>query len=275
MNPNFVAGFEAISLYRSNDSVGPYSQNESLQSFDRELSGRFILSRLFGSLERLDFIFTGPFHFEKQSSMIGPVDSSLPSTLAPAFDAADRHQPSHRIKLSSYELNRCSSGDEQSQFFYGLRFFDHNERFTLDSTRGASSSQFQIETENFMAGGQIGLDLFRPVSQRLSLGIGSLVGVYGNFANASVRASSGATSLLATSDNGLRINFMFGVNGRLKYQVSKSITAFGGYELWYFPGLATAADQRLAGDPLHTSFSMQTDDDQLFRGWSAGLSGRF
>ena len=274
VHPNFLVGYEAIRFHRSNDSVGPYSQNDPLQRFDGELSGRTTLSRVFGDLERLDFIFTSPFHFEKQNSILGPVDSNLPGSISSAFNAADRHEQSHHIKLSSYELN-CSSGDELAKFFYGLRFVDHHERYALDSTTGSSFGHFRIETENFMAGGQIGLDLFRPISQRLSLGIGSLIGLYGNFASASISASDGATSLLDTGDSGFRINSLFGGNGRLKYQVTKNIVASGGYEVWYFPGLATAADQRLAANPLLTSFSLQTDDDQLFRGWSAGLSGRF
>jgi len=273
--PNFLVGYEAIGLHRSNDSVGPYSQNAPLQNFDRELTGRFTVSRLFGGLERLDFIFTGPFHFEKQNSVSGPVDSNLPVTISSGFDAADRHQQSHSIKFSSYELNRCSTGDDLSQFFYGLRFLDHNERYTLDATKGVTGSHFRIETENFMAGGQIGLELFRPISQRFSVGCGSLVGVYGNFAKAAVSASNGANSILDASDRGFRINSMFGGHARLKYMVSKNIVASGGYELWYFPGLATAADQRLPGGPQPASFSLQSNDDQLFRGWSAGLSGRF
>ena len=274
VHPNFLVGYEAIRFHRSNDSVGPYSQNDSLQRFDTELSGRTTLSRLFGDLERIDFIFTSPFHFEKLNSVSGPVDSNLPASISSAFNVADRHENSHHIKLSFYELN-FSSGDELSKFFYGLRIVDHNEHFALDSTKGSSNGHFRIETDNFMAGGQMGLDLFRPVSQRLAVGIGSSGGVFGNFASASVRASTGATSLLDVGDSGFRINSMFGLNGRLKYQVTKNITASGGYEVWYFPWLATAADQRLASDPLLTSFSLQTDDDQLFRGWSAGLSGRF
>ena len=273
--PNFLVGYEAISFHRSNDSVGPFSQNAPMQYFDREMTGRFTVSKLFGGLERIDFIFTGPFHFEKQNSVSGPVNSNLPGTISSGFDAADRHQQSHSIKLSSYELNRCSSGDDLSQFFYGLRFLEHNERYMLDSTKGLAGSHFRIESENFMAGGQIGLDLFRPVSQRFSVGFGSSVGVYGNFATAAVSASDGANSILDASDSGFRINSMFGGNGRLKYQVSKNIVASGGYELWYFPGLATAADQRLPSGPQPASFSLQSDDDQLFRGWSAGLSGRF
>jgi hypothetical protein len=274
VHPNFLVGYEAIRFHRSNDSVGPYSQNDPLQRFDTELSGRTTVSRLFGDLERIDFIFTGPFHFEKRNSVSGPVDSNLPASISPAFNAADRHNQSHHIQLSSYELN-FSSGDELSKFSYGLRIVDHNELFAFDSTKATSDSHFRVETENFMAGGQMGVDLFRPVSQRLSVGIGFMGGVFGNFASASVGASNGATSLMDAGASGFRINSMFSGNGRLKYQVTKNITASGGYEVWYFPGLATAADQRLASDPLLTPFSLQTDDDQFFRGWSAGLSGRF
>ena len=273
--PNFCVGYETISFRRGNDSVGPYSQGEGLNRFDQEVSGRYTFSRLLGKMDRIEFKFTGPFHWDRQSISIGPVNSSLPAAIASSFDGADRHRQFHGVRLSSYELNRCWSGDELSMIYGGLRLFDHAERYRLESTKGLSISSFRLETDNFLAGGQLGMNLFRPISQRLTVGFATAIGLYGNFASGSLNAGDGVTTLVGASESVFRLNSMFEMSGLVNYRISQNIVATGGYEWWYFPGLATPADQRLAYNSQLSQFSIRTGDDQLFRGWSVGLSARF
>ena len=273
--PNFLIGYEAIGLRRGSDSIGPYSEGSELPRFEQEIAGRYTFSKLLGSLERIEFKFTGPLHWDRESSATGPVDSILPISLNAAFNGADRHQQSHRIRLSSYELNRCWTGDELSKIFGGLRFLDHDEQYQLESTKGMTSSNFRLKTHNFMVGGQVGLSMFRPLSQRLTAGFGTAMGLYGNFTSGSLNAADGSTTLANTTESKLRINSLFEWGGRLNYRVSQNIDAACGYEWWYFPSLSTAADQRLSDSPQGPQFSLRTGDDQLFRGWTAGLSMRF
>ena len=273
--PNFLVGYEVLGFHRSNDTVGPYSQGQGLDRFDQDTSARYTFSRLLGGIERIDFKFTGPFHWEKQSAVTGPVDSNFPSGINAAFDQADSHRLSHQIRLSSYELNRCWSSDELSTFFYGLRVFDHSERYHLDASKGAGSGIFQLATNNFLAGGQIGLNLSRPLSQRWTVGFDGGLGLYGNFANGSLDANNGSSTLLDSSDNRFRLTSVITTGGRVNYRVSQNIVATGAYEYWYFPGLATAADQHLSNNAQLASLALRTGDDQLFRGWSLGLSARF
>ncbi|HUP78967.1 MAG TPA: hypothetical protein VM260_10460 [Pirellula sp.] len=273
--PNFCVGYETVSFRRGNDSVGPYSQGEGLNRFDQEVSGRYTFSRLLGKMDRIECKFTGPFHWDRQSTSMGPVNSSFPATIASSFDGADRHRQFHGVRLSSYELNRCWSGDELSMIYGGLRLFDHAERYRLESTKGASVSSFRLETDNFLAGGQMGMNLFRPISQRLTVGFASAMGLYGNFASGSLNAGDGVTTPVGASESGFHLNSMFEMSGRVNYRISQNIVAIGGYEWWYFPGLATPADQRLAYNSQLSQFSIRTGDDQLFRGWSVGLSARF
>ena len=273
--PNILVGYESIGFRRRNDSVGPYSQGEGLHRFDQDISGRYTFSRLLGNIDRIEFKFTGPVHWGRESTEIGSVDSNLPTSVATSFDGADRHQQSHRVRFSSYELNHCWAGDELSMIFCGLRLIDYDERYRLESTKGVSTSSFRLETNNFLAGGQLGMYLFRPISQRLTAGFGAAIGLYGNFASGSLSFTDGATTLVDTSDSGFRVNSMFEISGRINYRVSQNMVATGGYEGWYFPGLATVADQRISNNVQLSQFSMRTGDDQLFRGWSAGLSIRF
>ncbi len=273
--PNFVIGYESIHFRRSNDSVGPYSQGDGLDRFAHDVSGRYTFSWLSGNIDRIEFKFTGPFHWDRQSATIGPVNSNLPASFASAFDGADRHHQTHSVRLSSYELNRSSSGDDLSHFFYGLRFFDHEERFRLEATRGSLVNQFRLETNNFLAGGQIGMNFFRPISQRLSFGFGTSMGLYGNFATGFLNATNGMSTLADAHERRVRITSMFEGCGLIRFRISQNIVASAGYECWYFTGLATAAGQPLANFSPGPPFSLQTGDDQLFRGWTIGLSARF
>ena len=273
--PNFLVGYESIGMRRGSDSVGPFSLGADLPRLEQEVTGRYTFSRLLGSMERIEFKFTGPFHWDRESSAIGPVDSNLPASLQATFNGADSHQQSHRIRFSSYELNRCWTGDELSKIFGGLRFLDHEERYRLDSAKGLTRSDFRLETNNFLVGGQIGLNLFRPMSQRLTAGFGTAIGLYGNFASGSLNAMDGATTLTETRESKLRLHTLFEWSGRMNYRISQNIDATCGYEWWYFPGLATVADQRLSDSAQGSQFSLRTGDDQLFRGWTAGLSMRF
>ncbi len=273
--PNFLVGYESIGFRRGSDSIGPYSLGSELPRFEQEITGRYTISRLLGSLERIEFKFTGPLHWDRTSSAMGLVDSQLPQSLQSWFNGADSHQQSHRIRLSSYELNRCWTGDELSKIFGGLRLLDHEEQYRLESTKGINSSNFRLKTDNFMVGGQIGLNLFRPVSQRLTAGFGTSMGLFGNFASGSFNAVDGATTLVESRESGLRINSLFEWSGLVSYRVSPNIDASCGYEWWYFPGLATVANQRLSDSSQGSQFSLRTGDDQLFRGWTAGLSMRF
>lgn len=273
--PNFLVGYEVLGFRRGNDSVGPYSQGQGVDRFDQDTSARYTFSRLLGGIERIEFKFTGPFHWDKQSTGIGPVDSNFPSRISAAFDQADNHRLSHQIRLSSYELNRCWSSDELSTFFYGLRVFDHAERYHLDAGKGAGSSAFQLATNNFLAGSQIGLNLCRPLSQRWTVGFEGGLGLYGNFAKGTLGANDGSSTLLETSDSKLRLTSVMTTGGRVNYRLSQNIVASGTYEYWYFPGLATAADQHLSTNAQLESLALRTGDDQIFRGWSLGLSARF
>lgn len=273
--PNFLVGYEVLGFRRGNDTVGPYSQGQGLDRFDQDTAARYTFSRLLGGIERVEFNFTGPFHWDKQSTVIGPVDSHFSPSISAAFDQADNHRLSHQVRLSSYELNRCWSSDELSTFFYGLRVFDHAEKYHLDASKGTGNSTFQLGTNNFLAGGQIGLNLSRPLSQRWTVGFDGGLGLYGNFANGSLDARNGSSTLLDTSDSRLRLTSVMTTGGRIHYRVSQNIVATGAYEYWTFPGLATAADQHLSSNAQLGALALRTGDDQLFRGWSFGLSARF
>jgi len=273
--PNFLVGYEAIGIHRSNDSIGPYSQGAGMERLDRDLAGRYTFSRLLGSLERVEFKFTGPLHWDRQSTTSGSIDSNLPLSFSAPFNNASLHHQSHSARLASYELNRCNTGDDHSKFFSGFRLFDYEEQYCLQATQSTTINQMKLKTDNILAGWQLGLHLNRPLSQRLSVGIGTAVGLYGNFTKASLSVGSGNSTIANLKDSKLRLSAMSESVAMVNYRVSQNIVAACGYEAWYFPALATAAAQRLDYSAQVPAFSLRTGDDQLFRGWTVGLSARF
>ncbi len=277
--PDFLLAYEPISFVRSNDSVGPFSQGASMDRFARDLAGRYTVTRLFGAIEQIEFKFTGPFHWDRDATTVatsaGSLQSTLPPTLAGPFDNADLHHQSQRVRLASYELNRCTYGDELSKLFYGLRLVDHGEEYQLEATQNATKNQLGLRTDNFLAGWQVGIQLNRPLSQRLTAGVGGSSGLYGNFARGALNVNSNNVLTTDLKDRKLRLTTVWEAVASLNYRFSENVVASCGYEMWYFPSLATVADQRLDYAAQQPTFSLRTSDDQLFRGWTAGLSVRF
>ena len=280
IQPNILVGYEVMHLRRSNDSGGDVSKGGDFGRMDRDISGRYTVTRLLGSLEQVEFVFTGPFHWGRNMSIPGPVDSNLDfgssqASNSSALNAADDHRQSQTIQLASYEVNHRSSGDGLSSYLVGLRILDHNERYHLESTKGASTGDFRLSTDNVLAGGQVGLSLSRPLSQRFSLGASMSLGAYFDFASGSFQVLNDSTTLADKSDHDFRVTWMAQPRGFLNYRVTENSVLYAGYEGWYFRRLATAADQRLGNVLSPDSFALRTRDDQLFYGWTAGISAKF
>lgn len=280
IRPNLLVGYEVMQLRRSNDSGGDVSQGGDFGRMDAETAGRYSVARLLGVSEQVEFVFTGPFHWGRDMSIPGPVDSSLDfgnaqASHSSALNAADEHRQSHRIQLISYEVNRRTSSDGMSSYLAGLRILDHSERYHLKSTKGASIGDFRLSTHNVLAGGQVGLSLSRPLSQRFSIGASMSLGAFFDFASGSFQVLNNSTTLAEKSDNDLRVTWMAQPCGFLNYRITENSVLYAGYEGWYFTRLATSADQRLGNVMSTDSFALRTRDDQLFYGWTAGISAKF
>ncbi len=278
--PNLLVGYEVMHLRRSNDSGGDVSQGGDFGRMDAETAGRYSVARLLGVSEQVEFVFTGPFHWGRDMSIPGPVDSNLDfgnaqASHSSALNAADEHRQSHRIQLASYEVNRRTSSDGMSSYLAGLRILDHSERYHLGSTKGTSTGDFRLSTHNVLAGGQVGLSLSRPLSQRFSIGASMSLGAFVDFASGSFEVLNNSAMLAEKSDTDLRVTWMAQPCGFLNYRITENSVLYAGYEGWYFTRLATSADQRPGNVMSTDSFALRTRDDQLFYGWTAGISAKF
>ena len=158
---------------------------------------------------------------------------------------------------------------------YGLRVIDYREKFELNAIQGPNSGKVRLDTSNVLIGNQMAVHLARPLSQRLMMGYGTGLGMFGNFATGSLQIQDGAITLADKSDERVRLTGLVQASGFLRYNVTANTLIFGGYEWWYFTGLATVSEQRLGNVLAPDRLSLRTGDDQLFRGWSVGLSAKF
>lgn len=278
--PNFLVAYDVMSLRKSGDTAGDFTSGNALERMGRDISGRYTVARLLGTMDQMEFVYSGPFHWDRQMVATGAVDTSLstgvlPSSSLGALNGADQHHQWHSTSLNSFELNRRWSADDLSNIFGGLRIIDYREDFQLEANKGPSKGRFELSTNNLLVGGQLGTQLGRPLSQRLLASVGVSAGAYFNFASGSVLVNDGTSAIVEQTDDRLRLTTQAQLSANLKYSVTPNTMLFAGYEFWYFPGLSTVADQRLgnilAADPL----ALRTKDDQLFRGWIAGISAKF
>jgi hypothetical protein len=278
--PDFLVGYEYISMRRTNDSGGGYSDGGILGKFDKEGSGRYTVARLLGLMDQLEFVFTGPFDWDREISRTGPISTTLPTGSVPssglgALAASDSQSQVHQTGLNSFELNRRWSSDGHSSILSGLRIISFRERLELDATKGATAGLFQMDVNNLLVGGQMGIHVARPLSQRLNFEYLANGGLFGNFANGSFRVEDAGNLLTEKADDRLRFAAMAQVGARLKYHLTAQCFLQTGVESWYIPWIGTIADQRLSDVLAVDRFSVRTGDDQLFYGWSGGISAKF
>jgi hypothetical protein len=278
--PDYLVGADMLSFRRGNDSGGTISNGNGLDRFGRSVAGRYTIAKLDGELSRKEFVFTGPFEWDRSKSAIGPVSTTLSSSTLPpssfgAVNGSDLHTQFHSVRFSSYELNHRSTGDGFSSIHGGLRIIDYREDYRLEATQGTSVGGFRLSADNLLVGGQLGIHLARPWSQRIHVGIGGSAGMYGNLADGSYRLTDNATTLAQKSDDDFRMVLLLQPAAKMNYRLTQNSEIRCGYECMYFSGLATTSDQRL-GEPLASSpWFLRTTNDTLLYGWTVGFDARF
>ncbi len=93
------------------------------------------------------------------------------------------HDQRLETSLSTYEINRRWFASDLFSTLLGVRFIDYDEDYTFQTIAndGVSRGLFVNNVENFLIGGQFGVNMYRPVSQRFSYGGFTKLGVFANF----------------------------------------------------------------------------------------------
>jgi len=281
--PRWIAGYETVWLNRAGDESTTFSQSGELGTFGVDQASRVSLAWRRDAMEYYEFAFLGSFVWNRSlisEPSIAPVVSQLQGSPSEPnwltnMNGASSHTQVQQANLRSYELNKRWITDDLGNYFFGLNVIDYSEQFRFESVRNGNTGSMGIDTTNVMAGLQGGIELWRPISQRIALGGNGLTGLYGNFAHGDWRMDSGAGSSFATSADQFRIAGTLGLGARARYQFSSHCWAYGGYQWWYLAGLATVDNQPIGEVSSTATLDMTTNAGILLHGASCGLEFRF
>ncbi len=278
----YYAHAEALYWKQEEDQSLGFSVARQLSDFDYEWGARVTLGEMFDCVNGVEFVYTGPFEWNRTDFVAGAglnstftaVDPFVPAnaTLS-AFFNSTVHSQFLQTELSSYEFNRRWFASDLFSTLIGLRIFDYDENygFTAVGANGTDVGTFNNNIDNFMIGAQFGVNMYRPLTQRFSYGTWTKLGVFGNFAKNETRLINlGAVRANASrSDTDLAGMIQGGIGAR--YRLLPRVTATAGYEYLLLAGMATVADQRTFPLSLTSPNNVDQGDNVFFHGANVGL----
>jgi hypothetical protein len=276
--PHWVGRYATVGLRRPGDESYTLSQAGQLGTFGSDLANQITIGYLTNPIDCYEFSYLGSLNWNRGLDSTGPVNSSVssndPQWLAP-FQDADLHQQKHSAGYRQYDLNRRWLTDDIGNSSLGLRMIDYSEQYGFRSVRGTQEGLYRIDTSNLLVGMASGMELWRPISQRLAVGGAIDGGLYANFADASIDARTSGGKRAYAGDEDLSLAASFGVHLRTRYQLQSWAGLYGGYRWMVLSGLATVDDQ--APVPLSDNISLSTSSDAtiLFHGFDVGLELKF
>jgi len=274
--PRLMLGYDAWWLRRSGDESTTYSNGGELGSFGEERAGAYRVGWYYNPMERIEFAYLGTLDWERHLRSEGPVNSLLVADASEPFwldnlNQAAFHEQSHTATLRSFELNKRWIADDIGNCFFGLHVIDYQESYALHAEGAGGAASFAIDTTNLLAGAQTGIEFWRPLSQRFSVGVLGTAGLYGNFADGEWRLEDPSGGRLVRADDTLRVAGTVCFDAKLRYQLTSRLQAFGGYRWWCLAGLATVDDQTPSPIGSQSEFSLNTDEAFLLQGATCGL----
>lgn len=275
--------FSAEALYwkqEEDQSLG-FTQRRNLSDFDYEWGGRVTLGEMLDCINGWEFVYTGPFEWNRTLDVTGPGLNSSFRTLAPlptapalldTFFNANVQSQSLQTKLSTYEVNRRWFATDLFSTLIGMRFASYNENFNFSSVGPNGFGLFTNRTTNFLIGAQVGVNMYRPVTQRLSYGGWGKAGVYANFAKNKNLLQNNNDFIIDNSqrsDTSVAGILQGGLS--LRYQILPRLVLSGGYEAMFIPGVATVANQQTFPLTETSPNRVDQDDSVFFHGANAGF----
>ena len=241
-------GTAADNFFAFNDAGETFSLADIDPGDDTTLRYRFLIATEGGT--GFEFVgydfddFSGSISLEGEG--ITPIFFDLiPREPASTYDA------SYSSQLENYELNVWGRRSERVKLGYGCRYINLDENFDIefgepvDSTGTATTttsandvSGFFSRTENEIFGGQLMIQLYRPVVPGIYFS-GGASGGYG-FNQIEVDSDTADVDTHSEDDSGTGF---FSFNGGISMRVANGLTVNAGYEGLLLTSVALAPDQ--------------------------------
>ncbi len=264
---HIYAGYDALWFQRAGNDSYPGLGAPLLGNLGVEYSGRYVLGSTKDG-ESNEFVFAGPFHWQREWDPNRMIDRTDAYTLASTV----QRQSS---QLSSYESNDVRNVDEWSITKSGWRIIDYNEQLTSIAPSSVSHQRLNVATNNLLIGFHFGGRTYHPITQRISLSTKGMLGGFLNVSRSSFSFTDNGSLISQDRDRGTRLAGLLelglGANVRLTSRTKLHV----GYEMWYIPGMATASNNMPGGLNAGTTIRLRADDDVLFHGTVFGVDARF
>jgi hypothetical protein len=259
------------------------SQTQLLPDFGYELGGRFTFGYMYDCVEGIDFVYSGPFDWTRQAAVNGANLDSFFTPVAPftalqldAFQDAVSQSQAYTAKLSNFEANRRWWADNVMSTLIGLRVIDYSEGYAFNSVRnGGGQGIFRNNVDNLMIGGQIGADMYFPVTTCFDFGFRARGGLFANFQESQTFMSNRGTTLINATDEDVEFSGIIELGALARYRLLRSVVVNGGYEAWFMPGTATVANQGFSLVSPTTGSDVEGGESVFFHGATAGVEISF
>lgn len=161
------------------------------------------------------------------------------------FIFADRMSVNYSSRLHNAEANHRQT-IEGVTLLAGFRYFNLNEQFTITSQSAltGTSSDYSIETQNNLIGGQVGVG-YDVCWGRFSVGVEEKFGVFGNVASQNTFLGDFGNSIVRRDyrDESIPTSLMSETLVQAHFQVLEWLAIEGGYRFLWIQNVAYAPSQ--------------------------------
>lgn len=183
--------------------------------------------------------------------------------------SGDAISSTYRSRLHNAEISTICDVYDWLSLSSGFRYLELSEFGTTSLVNAAVPYTYEVNTRNFLYGGQAGMLASLWYNDRISIDINGKAGIYGNHSrHRATSATNVATVTAAGSDDRaafcgeLAIQGMTRVTGNLSFRV--------GYRLLWLDGVAVATDQ-LAVSNFNNGTGFDGSGDAFFQGAYVGI----
>lgn len=156
---------------------------------------------------------------------------------------------------------------------FGLRYMNLREHLNLAYTKGVQTSNYLIDTENALIGGQAGADLQWNPTTYLSWDFFMKVGAFVNLAEQKtlLKDNNNTTLLRSFQVNQSKGAVMIEGGFTISYQVLSFLNVHAGYQFIYLGGIACAPDQIDDDTVVVDTTRLKVNSDPLINGGYIGI----
>ena len=271
--PGWRVRADGLVLNLETDDGVTFSTAFVLNDVGYEEGGRVSLIRHWDCLDAWELAFVGPYEWKEFGEVNGV---GLFSNLVAMgvdiseFNDATLHRQALRSRLNSFEVNRRWFGWDVISTLVGVRYLNVDDDLVFNSTGAGGAGLLAIETNNHMAGPQIGMELMFPLGNFMTTStIKGAAMLNGHDANI-LLVNAGVTEIAAGKDD-LDFASVVELGYLVSYAITPQVKLRGGYEFWWLYNHAIASAQITGPLTPNTGRGIRNKENVYYHGATAGV----